>query len=113
MNTSWQELVKSYVAGHALPRALYQGDDGWVSTAPVRTYPAGRTPDGVFDMGGNVSEWTSSAFCPYPGTNCTSELKATRGSSWSTDVIRHARSTSRAKASPTARTADLGFRCAK
>jgi len=93
--------------------ALYQGDDGWVSTAPVRTYPAGRTPDGVFDMGGNVSEWTSSAFCPYPGTNCTSELKATRGSSWSTDVIRHARSTSRAKASPTARTADLGFRCAK
>jgi prephenate dehydrogenase len=26
MNTSWQELVKSYVAGHALPRALYQGD---------------------------------------------------------------------------------------
>jgi len=93
--------------------ALYQGDDGWVSTAPVRTYPAGRTPDGVFDLGGNVSEWTASAFCPYPGTNCTSELKATRGSSWTTDVIRNARGTSRAKASPAARTADLGFRCAK
>lgn len=93
--------------------ALYQGDDGWVSTAPVRSFPAGRTPEGVFDLGGNVSEWTSSAFCPYPGTNCTSELKATRGSSWTSDEIREARATSRAKASPTARTADLGFRCAK
>ena len=93
--------------------ALYQGDDGWVSTAPVRTYPAGRTPEGVFDLGGNVSEWTASAFCPYPGTNCTSELKATRGSSWTSDEIREARATSRAKASPSARTADLGFRCAK
>ena len=93
--------------------ALYQGDDGWVSTSPVRTYPAGRTPDGVFDLGGNVSEWTSSAFCPYPGSNCASELKATRGSSWTSDEIREARATSRAKASPLARTADLGFRCAK
>jgi nitrite reductase/ring-hydroxylating ferredoxin subunit len=27
MNTDWQQLVRSYVAGHALPRALYQGDD--------------------------------------------------------------------------------------
>jgi len=27
MNSDWQQLVKSYVAGHALPRALYQGDD--------------------------------------------------------------------------------------
>ncbi len=93
--------------------ALYQGDDGWVSTSPVRTFPAGRTPDGVFDLGGNVSEWTASAFCPYPGTNCTSEVKATRGSSWTSDEMREARATSRAKASPNARTADLGFRCAK
>jgi len=93
--------------------ALYQGDDGWVGTAPVRSYPAGRSPEGVFDLGGNVSEWTSSAFCPYPGSNCASELKATRGSSWTSDEIREARATARAKASPTARTADLGFRCAK
>ena len=27
MTRSWQELVKTYAPGHALPRELYQGDD--------------------------------------------------------------------------------------
>jgi formylglycine-generating enzyme required for sulfatase activity len=28
-------------------------------TTPVDMYPAGRTPDGVWDMAGNVIEWTA------------------------------------------------------
>ena len=93
--------------------ALYDQNDGFVATAPVRSFPSGRTPNGVFDLGGNVGEWTSSAYCPYPGSNCTSETRATRGSSWTSDEIREARAAARSKASPTARTADVGFRCAK
>jgi len=33
---------------------------------PVGSYPAGATPDGILDMAGNVAQWTSSRYLPYP-----------------------------------------------
>jgi iron(II)-dependent oxidoreductase len=38
------------------------------SSSKVTTYANGASPYGVFDMAGNVSEWTSSDFLPYEGT---------------------------------------------
>ena len=35
-------------------------------TAPVGSHPSGATPDGVHDLAGNVAEWTSSLYRPYP-----------------------------------------------
>ena len=35
-------------------------------TTPVGSYPQGASPYGVLDMAGNVWEWTSSLFKPYP-----------------------------------------------
>lgn len=35
-------------------------------TAPVGSYPAGATPDGLLDMAGNAWQWTSSLHRPYP-----------------------------------------------
>ncbi len=35
-------------------------------TDPVGSHPKGATPEGVFDLAGNETEWTSSLFKPYP-----------------------------------------------
>jgi iron(II)-dependent oxidoreductase len=35
-------------------------------TAPVGSHPRGATPEGVYDLAGNVAEWTSSLYRPYP-----------------------------------------------
>ncbi|MBM3573540.1 MAG: hypothetical protein FJX52_14470, partial [Alphaproteobacteria bacterium] len=39
---------------------------GWIMTVTVGSFPLGATPEGVFDLAGNVHEWTSSFALPYP-----------------------------------------------
>lgn len=37
----------------------YSDTDDWPATAPVGSFPAGATPEGVMDLLGNVSEWVT------------------------------------------------------
>ncbi|MFD3698157.1 formylglycine-generating enzyme family protein [Streptomyces sp. NPDC058646] len=37
------------------------------TTTPVGAFPAGRSPYGAHDMGGNVEEFTADDYAPYPG----------------------------------------------
>ncbi len=64
--------------------------DGYVSTAPVGSFPGGASPYGALDMAGNVWEWVSSLYKPYPyraddgreemeGSEC---CRVVRGGSW-------------------------------
>lgn len=63
-------------------RANYDGD----RTMPVGSFPANGW--GLFDMSGNVWEWTSDNYAPYPGGSApdrvgyTSDRKVIRGGSW-------------------------------
>jgi gamma-glutamyl hercynylcysteine S-oxide synthase len=44
------------------------------STNPVKQYVNGVSPYGVFDMAGNVSQWTASNFKPYQGSTASADI---------------------------------------
>jgi len=94
-------------------------DDGYVKTAPVGSFEA--NPFGLFDMTGNVSEWTAdwydgNYYRISPSRNPTGALsgqsKVIRGGSWN-DAPVSLRSANRLWVLPSLRYAPLGFRCAQ
>ncbi len=63
--------------------ALKQAGD----TAPVGAFEDGKSPYGLYDMSGNVWEWTASWYRAYPGNTRPSEnygevYKTLKGGSW-------------------------------
>lgn len=44
------------------------------STNPVKQYANGVSPYGVYDMAGNVSQWTASDFKPYQGSTAAADI---------------------------------------
>lgn len=81
-----------------------------------------RSVYGVYDMNGNVSEWTSSWYLPYPESNFEDKnfgkkYKVTRGGAFSKRdhgfMEEFARVTYRNFVPPNIRSWDTGFRCAR
>jgi formylglycine-generating enzyme required for sulfatase activity len=73
------------------------------------------SPEGIHDLGGNVSEWTSSWFVPgnraaRPRTGSAEAARVIRGGSWGDSLM--ARSSGRGRVTPLIVGPNLGFRCA-
>lgn len=92
------------------------------SPVAAGSQPGDRSPYGVYDMAGNVSEWTDSWYRPYPGSSHHSNdfgltHKVVRGGSFITD--RHYRDPAFAQIPfryahrPDEAGPDAGFRCAR
>ncbi|WP_062354450.1 ergothioneine biosynthesis protein EgtB [Herbidospora yilanensis] len=91
--------------------------------APVGAYPAGASAYGVEQMIGDVWEWTSSTFQPYPGFRAFPyreysevffgpDYRVLRGGSWAADPAA-VRATFRNWDYPQRRQIFSGFRCAR
>lgn len=116
----WGTTYNPFLSNHGA-YALEDLDarDGFLELAPVGSFPAGRTPDNIDDLAGNVQEWVHDWFAPeYPSVTAVNpqgpdvgDMRIARGGSFI-----HGRSwlrgASRDPTPPGERSPWLGFRCA-
>ena len=57
-----------------------KADDGYSGLSPVDAFPEGASPYGVFDMGGNVSNWVADWLGEYPDFDLIDPKGLSRGS---------------------------------
>jgi formylglycine-generating enzyme required for sulfatase activity/serine/threonine protein kinase len=120
LNAAGAEFTKwSADNGKTGESTMYTGDDGWVGTAPVGTFPAGKSGYGVLDLAGNVWEWTADWYAPYvagelvdPTGPATGEEKTIRGGAFNGSDPQWAHPAWRYRKPPSEFSHVIGFRCA-
>jgi formylglycine-generating enzyme required for sulfatase activity len=89
LNACGKECVAWGAAHHVDETAMYEGDDGFPTTAPVGSFPKGASRYGVQDVVGNVWEWAADWYEPYaadeqsdPHGPPKGDGRVIRGGSW-------------------------------
>ena len=118
---AWQ---KKHPDPETTPAAMYDQDDGFPNTAPVGSFPDGKSRYGIHDVVGNVWEWVADLHADYDKASVSATMTDPRGPAAGTDrIIRGGawngsnpswvRPSFRFHVAPTARSYGFGFRCAK
>ncbi|MFQ5469168.1 MAG: formylglycine-generating enzyme family protein [Gammaproteobacteria bacterium] len=92
-----------------------------IPVAPVGSFSEDTSIYGVYDLGGNVSEWVNDWYRPYDGSNLQSsdfgyKHKVIKGGGAGVghyELSIFFRAARRAHTLPTTRSTDVGFRCAR
>jgi formylglycine-generating enzyme required for sulfatase activity/tRNA A-37 threonylcarbamoyl transferase component Bud32 len=99
---------------------LYEQDDGFPATAPVGSFPKGKTRYGADDFVGNVWEWTADWFEIYKSDEVVNpkgapagDRKAMRGGGFNGGHLLWLNPAFRFHQVPDATQPSIGFRCAK
>jgi len=102
-----------------IPKLQYSNaaEDDFRAPLAVKNYAQGVSPFGVYDMAGNVAEWTASDFSLYPGSKLppddpNARKKVVRGGAFNV-YAKDQTATDRFFYSPSTKNASIGFRCAK
>jgi iron(II)-dependent oxidoreductase len=90
--------------------------DGYALTAPADAFIAGASREGVFNLIGNVWEWTRDAYASYDAgsaPDAAGRYRMLRGGAWNSDPV-HLTTTYRLAYDPNFRfAANGGFRCVR
>lgn len=103
------------------PTLVVYGKNSAGQTAEVGSKPGNASWVGALDMSGNVYEWTSSTFKPYPynpkdGREDPADrthTRVARGGSWSISTTTPLTASLRSGGDPLSARSDFGFRCAR
>jgi formylglycine-generating enzyme required for sulfatase activity/serine/threonine protein kinase len=107
-----------------VPALMYDADDGFANTAPVGSFPKGKSRYGLQDVVGNVWEWVADYYADYDPAAASSTVtepkgpdkgtdRVIRGGAWNGAQPSWVRPSFRFHVAPTARSYGFGFRCAK
>ncbi len=122
MNACGKECADWEKAHGVEPKSqtMYDADDTFPGTAPVGSFPDGKTKFGTFDMVGNVWEWTNDYYASYskdaqtdPMGAVTGDRKAIRGGGFNGGFELWVNPAFRFHQLTTASAHGVGFRCAK
>jgi formylglycine-generating enzyme required for sulfatase activity len=101
-------------------RGMYGGRDAFVGTAPVGSFSNGKSRYGIFDLAGNVWEWTADwegKYAAQPAVDPAGPMhgvrRIVRGGGFNGVMPAWVRSTQRYGDDPAARSHAYGFRCAR
>jgi formylglycine-generating enzyme required for sulfatase activity len=123
MNACGEECTRWHEENELRPSPqMYDQDDGFPGTAPVGTFPKGRTMFGMDDMVGNVFEWTEDWFAVYdppekgalpnPSGPETGDKRVVRGGAFNGGFVLWVNPAFRYGMNPTDHSHGVGMRCA-
>ena len=113
--------ARTYPWGDEAPdgtRATYGSGGMETGPSPVAASPAGASPYGALDIAGNVWEWVTSAYAPYPydagdgRERSPSAERVLRGGSYASPAV-HLRCAARSRSYPGRLAPHIGFRIAR
>jgi formylglycine-generating enzyme required for sulfatase activity/serine/threonine protein kinase len=120
LNACGKECVQWGLDNGIEESAMYDASDNWATTAPVGSFPAGKSRYGVYDVVGNVWEWVADWYAPYtageqkdPTGPAGGDGRVIRGGAWNGAQPAWVRPTFRYHDAPMKRSYGIGFRCAK
>ena len=113
----WRKGAMNYCDfGCSLPVTME--DDGFEQTSPARQFPVGKTPEGLYDMAGNVAEWTLDCWTEdirgktswHASNDPACSRRVARGGSY-TESVEEQTGWRRLQANPDLGIGRIGFRC--